>query len=205
MKPIKRAIIACWVMLVACFAIKLFGGNWFEIVCTNEHFLNICDFIENNKIAFHTISFILYVFPTVFIVLAMSRCTKPSQNQLFFVLISLVAIWSTMFLSMTIKSVLETLYLLSCPILIRLWGKNKEKLTSVIKRTWYYGIIGCVISFALQSISLITRNIGMKIISYDVLTTFIMLFDYYIMVFLYYLYTFERNECRNGAFRNYVL
>ena len=46
LKAIKRAIILCWVLLAVCFAIKLFGGNWFEIVCANEHFIKFCDFID---------------------------------------------------------------------------------------------------------------------------------------------------------------
>ena len=47
-KYIKRVIIVCWVALAICFVIKLFGGNFFQIICENETFIAICEFCDNN-------------------------------------------------------------------------------------------------------------------------------------------------------------
>ena len=61
---LKRSIIACWIILIICFAIKLFGGNYFGIVCTNDKFLSICNYIDNSWIAYllRCISFLLSSF-----------------------------------------------------------------------------------------------------------------------------------------------
>ena len=43
---IKRCIIACWILLGICLVIKLFGGNYFAILCTNERFIAVCNFVD---------------------------------------------------------------------------------------------------------------------------------------------------------------
>ena len=47
-KYIKRVIIVCWGALALCFIIKLFGGNFFQIICENETFIAICDYADKN-------------------------------------------------------------------------------------------------------------------------------------------------------------
>lgn len=197
MRPIKRAIILCWIMLVACFAIKLFGGNWFEVVCTNEHFSNFCDFVERTRVVYETISFVIYVIPTIFIVLSFSLIPSPNKKQIIIILSSLVFLWLTTFISVSLKGFLELLFFIALPVILNHIGSN-NKIKETIKKTWYYGIIGCVVSLLFQFVSLITKNIGIKIISDDVLVTFIMLIDYYIMLALYYLYVKLRKEQNNG-------
>ena len=199
MRPIKRAIILCWIMLVACFAIKLFGGNWFEVVCTNEHFSNLCYFVQNNKVAFEIFSFVLYVFPTILIVLSFSLIPNPSKIQIKIIIIVLILVWATRFISMSIKSTIEPIVLIVFPIILNYIGNKERGFKKVFCSTWYYGIVGSAIALCFQVISLITRNAGIKIISKDVLTTFIMLIDYYIMLILYYLYVkLKKGTEKNG-------
>lgn len=199
MKPIKRAIALCWIMLVACFVVKLFGGNWFEVVCTNEHFLQVCKFIENNRIVYETISFVMYVVPTVFIVLSFSLVPNPSAKQVAAIVYVLIFLWSTTFVSLNLKLFLEPIAFIILPIGLN-YAKSKDtNFKSVLKKTWYYGMVGYAMSFSFQLISLLTRNLGIKIISDDVVVTFIMLIDYYIMLLLYYLYVkLKIGECKNG-------
>ena len=61
---LKRLIIICWVLLAICFVIKLFGGNFFEIMCTNKTFIKFCDFVDKYYIClvFEFVSFILSSF-----------------------------------------------------------------------------------------------------------------------------------------------
>ena len=35
-RVIKRSIILCWIALAICFIVKIFGGNFFEIVVHND-------------------------------------------------------------------------------------------------------------------------------------------------------------------------
>ena len=62
---LKRMIIVCWILLAICFGIKLFGGNFFNIICTNEKFIEVCNFIDNTA-WFHVISFIFFYSSTMY-------------------------------------------------------------------------------------------------------------------------------------------
>ena len=188
MRAIKKAIILCWIMLVACFAIKLFGGNWFEVVCTNEHFILVCDFIQNNKIAFFVSSFIIYTVPMSFTMLSVSMMPIPKKRELFICIFNVLLVWFSVLVSLNLKTILEIANFIITPIILN-YSKEKEKgILYFIKNKWYYGIVGLIIIFFFQFVSLITRNIGIKVTSDNVLITFILLIDYYILLFLYYLY-----------------
>ena len=198
MRPIKRAIILCWIMLVACFAIKLFGGNWFEVVCTNEHFSNLCDFVQNNKVAFEIFSFVLYVFPSYITVMSISLIPRPSKKQVIIMTIGILSVWLSRFISIQVKSALEVVNAICMPIILNYYSKERTKLKIILKKYWFYGFVGYGIILVFQIISLITRNIGIKIISDNVLVTFIMLIDYYIMLLLYFLYIKLKKEKNYG-------
>ena len=44
---LKRAINLCWFLLFVCFIIKIFGGNFFNIVCEKENFVKLCNYIDS--------------------------------------------------------------------------------------------------------------------------------------------------------------
>lgn len=64
---LKRVILVSWVTLLICFTLKLIGGNIFYIVCENERFKQVCDFVDNNLIVKYFVgiiycSFCLYLY-----------------------------------------------------------------------------------------------------------------------------------------------
>lgn len=188
LKAIKRAIILCWVLLAVCFAIKLFGGNWFEIICTNEHFIKFCDFIENTTVLYQILSCIIYVVPTSVIVICIAQIPNPNKKQILIIILSVFVVWLLKFVNYSLKSIFESVVFITMPVVLRI--VNNEKFIDVIKSKWYYGIIGTIIAILFTAISMIIRNLGLKtVIRNDLVTSFIMLIDYYIMIVLYYLYT----------------
>jgi hypothetical protein len=97
-------------------------------------------------------------------------------------------VWFSVLVSLNLKTILEIANFIITPIILN-YSKEKEKgILYFIKNKWYYGIVGLIIIFFFQFVSLITRNIGIKVTSDNVLITFILLIDYYILLFLYYLY-----------------
>ena len=196
MRPIKRAIILCWIMLVACFAIKLFGGNWFEVVCTNEHFSKLCEFVDNNWFLYYPIGLSLYVASTIFVVLSVSNYKKFSKKDFLILILVLILLWSTQFISSNTKFIADTLFLIFSPLVIHLIQEKNIK--NVIKNNWYKGIFCFLITFIFQIISLVTKNVGIKITDDSTLVTLILLIDYYIMIVLYYLYMKKSKEVKNG-------
>lgn len=189
MKAVKRAIILCWIMLIVCFIIKLFGGNWFEIICNNEHFVYVCNFIDSHTVLQDIISALLYLFSSYYIIKACALMPKPNKKQAIIIIASLLFVWAFKYLSLTLKSIIELVNHITIPIVINLIGcKDKEERKTKLKHCWYYGIIGYVLILVFQVISLITKNIGVAFIGKNTLLALILMIDYYIMIALYYLY-----------------
>lgn len=185
MKPVKRAIILCWIMLVACFILKLFGGNWFEVICTNEHFIYICDFIDSHLILKYIIALFVYTIPSFFIILCCSKLPNPNKKQCIIIMTSLLIVWLSQFVSIATKSILEFINTIIIPIVLN-FDKNNKIIS--LKKSWYKGFIGYALIFIFQFISFITKNIGLVIVHDNMLISAILLIDYYIMIALYYLY-----------------
>ena len=57
-KQIRTVLIILWSTLVVYLIIKLLGGNWFEIVCENERFISVCEYMDNHFVAKVIITFI---------------------------------------------------------------------------------------------------------------------------------------------------
>ena len=45
---LRRVIIISWISLALCFVIKIFGGNFFEIICENPNYKALCEYADNN-------------------------------------------------------------------------------------------------------------------------------------------------------------
>lgn len=195
MKPIKRAIILCWIMLVACFAIKLFGGNWFEVVCTNEHFIKFCYFIDESFILREFLMLISYFISTFLILVCASSKSKLSKKQSIYISISLVFVFLTKYISANTKTFIEIVNTFTSPIIVN-YIEEKD-LKKCIKLYWKNGIIAYLIVFTFQFISFITRNIGIKYVDDNSFVSLILLIDYYLMILLYYL----NNKLKKGELK----
>lgn len=186
-------------MLVACFVIKLFGGNWFEVVCTNEHFSNFCRLVDETPFLHQAFSFIVYFVPSIFLVLAISVIPNPSKIQLYCTFSTVIFIWCFKYVSLDIKMVAEVIIYALMPIILRIVGNDYSDDISIFKKYWYYGIIGNIVVFAFQAISLFTKSVGVHFEGETLVVTFIFLIDYYIMIALYYLYVKLRKGGNNNG------
>lgn len=201
MKAVKRAIIICWAMLIVCFIIKLFGGNWFEIMCNDEHFIYVCNFIDNHMFIQDMLAGCLYLLSSYYIIKACSLLPNPSIKQIIIIVACLLIVWEFKYISVIAKSIAEAINHLILPIVINLIGcKGKEEKIKKIKSCWYYGIIGYAAIVVFQIISLITKNFGIGFINdTNTLVSVILMIDYYIMIALYYLYVkLKRGYKENG-------
>ena len=195
MKPIKRAIVICWIMLLACFVMKIFGGNWFEIVCTNEHFIKACKIIDENRLLQSIVGICVYIPSVYFVFVTMSMVETINKKQKIYIVVCLLFVCAFSEINITLKSILEFVAFLLSPLIINKLNP-KEKQKPLIK-TWYLGILGYCMILLFQVVSMFTRNIGIAITHDSFLTTFILMIDYYIMILLYYLYfkNKSKKEC----------
>ena len=76
LKNFKTLIITSWVVLIACFLIKILGGNWFELAVENEKFILFCNFIDNTPDVKILLTAVIYCVSTYFVVCAIVKKEK---------------------------------------------------------------------------------------------------------------------------------
>lgn len=189
-------------MLIVCFIIKLFGGNWFEIICNNEHFINICNYLDRHLVLQDIIAYILYIPSTALIMLASSSLPKPKIKQVV-VLIGLITLgWALNYLSLLVKSLVEIVLYALMPIILYSLSAEEQGFVSILKKNWWRGLVGGAFCFGFQALSFITRNIGINFLGDNTLMALILMIDYYIMIILYYLYIrlkIEKKEIKENG------
>lgn len=187
----KTLITACWVVLLCCFVVKLLGGNWFEIACTNEKFIAFCNKYQNTIIEYivgvitYTISVTLYM-----LAILKQKWFKGKQYIILLIIFSFAILKRILINYQILLIILEILITIILPIII-----NYKK--------WYRPLIAYCLLFAFQSISLLTKNIGIKVIDTNFLISLIFSIDYYIMIILYYLYA-NKEENNNGCIWSFI-
>ena len=182
---LKRAIILCWILLFICFIIKIFGGNFFNIVCNNERFVKLCEFIDSTLI-YYLIAFIFYL-PSTFIYYYTVSCVgNLNKRNSIIIILSCIICFCIKWINHTIGMILEFIsYFIITYIICKTNGKsNKESLLRII--------IGFILNNLFQIVSLFVKNLGLfKIMENNSLIQIIFSIDYYIMLILYLLYSLK--------------
>lgn len=164
-KVIGRMIVLCWAILLVCFVVKIFGGNFFEIVYKSSTY----ETISSNEVLLKFIQFPFYVFGTYL-------CLMIANDGKFKVysLLSSACMFFLKYLPLYFSLPLEMIFLIAIPTIFQ---KNKFK-----------PIITYLMMFIFQLLSLITKNIGLSDFPDDGIIGIIFMIDYYIMLYLLYLY-----------------
>jgi len=180
-KTLLIAIILCWIFLFVCFAIKMFGGNWFEIIIKDEKLIYIGNYIDNNNWAKIIIGIISTYISIIFYYLAI--CSKKKFELLTNSLIGLWVIIATIikiFTNETVSLILDGIQFLIIPYFLIGYKPRKKHLII---------ILAFILNLLFQIISLITKNIGIKFITNNILIALIFMIDLYIMLILFWLYS----------------
>ena len=142
----KVLIRSCWALLLVCFGIKIFGANLFEIVCENERFIKLCDYIDNSMFFKITINCISSLILDSLTLLAIMKIKKYNKIQAF-IIIPLIIISSISFWYIPVlKTIIDLFLLIGIPI--------------IYKVNWKRILLGFVLMILFQQISLFTKDIG---------------------------------------------
>jgi hypothetical protein len=188
---LKRVIIVCWIALAICFGIKLFGGNLFEIMCNNENFIKVCTYADNHSWAYYLISTAYCFISNYFFICALLGKWKMSRNQLIIFSITTVVVCFVKMISNIFGLILDLWQAIIMPCVFTI--KNT-------KRHWIV-LIGNVLVFAFQTISLLVKNLSFGVVTDNgLLISIIYSIDVMLMLILYYLYSnfYTRKEKENG-------
>lgn len=175
----RIAIVLCWLSLFSFWALKIFGGNFFEIMVENENFLKFSQAVQNTWLKY-LVSFITTMFGNIIMFGAISQKFFFKGKELLFTIIAITSIW---FVSNFIPLSFISLPFWYGYFVIIVYGIIKQKGWRRI-----YGVFAIFLQFAFTSLSMIVRNVNLNVVT-DYLMIMILLIDMYIMYILYYLYS----------------
>jgi hypothetical protein len=176
---LKRVIIVCWIALAICFGIKLFGGNLFEIMCSNENFIKVCNYADNHFWAKYVIGVLHNTLFSYFLILAICKRKGYSKWELAVFFPTIVIGTFIKLLNSNIGLVVDIWHIIIMPMIFD--GRGKKQCLRCL--------IGNLLIILFQAISMITKNINFSIITNEsVLVSLLYSLDVDIMIILYYLY-----------------
>jgi len=186
-KILRNILIIMWSCLAVYLVIKLLGGNWFEIACQNERFISVCEFLDNNFVPRYLVSLITSLILYSFLYLAILRQWKFTKIQfiIFIIYIPIQCLIKNIFMTNSIISfALSVISGFVMPIILYKINGNKI--------TWKFLLLNVLLSnafnFTFQLISMLVKNLGVKMLDESSLITLIYGIDVFIMIGLYYLY-----------------
>lgn len=169
----KRSLRTCIIMLVVCIVFKLFGVKWFDLNTSVPILQKLDKIIMNNYILSFLYS-LIFLSINNFFILGVATKTKPTD----------MVIWSLKFIPLNILLIFSKYYInnpLIDFVLLLLMSyiiDNKS-----IKRIICYNLLNIVY----QLVSIFIKNVGMIELT-GVVTTTLLMIDYYIMLAITYLF-----------------
>lgn len=181
----RRAIHICWVVLAVCLIIKLFGGNYFSIICDNARVVAFVAWIDSHFLGKFALGVVSSSISYTFYYLAIMKRRFFTASQAVFVYASVagfVALRLAFQASPIVCVAFDVVQFFAIPILLC----RKEFKRWVIPRV----VVGILLILLFQVVSMLVKNISLdKHISNNILTGTIFMIDVYIMLCLYYLYS----------------
>lgn len=173
----KITIVLCWLSLFSFWAIKLFGGNLFEIIVNNENFLKFSNAVQNTWLKC-VVSFVTITIANHFTFGAIAQKFVLKGKHLCYFWFADITMWIVA--NFIIIDFVQMFY---GYILIIGYG-------IVIHKSWKktFGLISVAMEFVFSTVSMLTRNVPLQVMS-NYLITLILIIDIQIMYALYYLYS----------------
>ena len=174
-KVLLTMIVLLWVFLFAFMAIKLFLPNELMAVMENDKILQIGAFIDNNIVARLIADILLSVLVLHFYLCACKRAWKLSFKEYLIVVAYSIAVNACYLCNPYFAMAIDLIGLVLLPFLM----KADTKQTVAI----------FILHQLAQPIALVIRSEPLYLASTDYATQLILMFDVYIWLILYYLYS----------------
>ena len=189
---LRRVIIISWISLALCFVVKIFGGNFFEIMCENPNYKALCGYTDSHFWLKYLIAVISSMFCHSLYILSILQKYKMSLKDFLWTFISILISCFLKLVNQTIGGIFDIWIAFGLPFV--LLGKE-------IPKKWWYVFIAYAITFVFQLLSLIVKNLSIGIIDDSTFISLIYMIDVYIMCVIYYLYrNYEKEKKEMGAF-----
>ena len=189
---LRRVIIISWITLALCFVVKIFGGNFFEIMSNNPNYKALCDYADSHFWLKYIITILSSLYCECLYLLAILQKYKLSFTEFIITLISTFISCALKLLLPTIGSLFDIWIFFVLPYMFI--GKK-------FKKYWWQVPVAYALTFVFQLLSLLVKNLSIGIIDNSTFISLIYGIDIYIMCFLYYLYrNYVKERKTMGAF-----
>ena len=187
---LRRAIIISWITLALCFVIKIFGGNFFEIICENPNYKALCEYAESHYWSKILVGFTSSMVCQCLYLLAILQKYRLSLKE--FIITSIAVLCSCalqiFFVKWSFITDIIIFFVLPC---VFIWKDYKK---------YYQVLIAWILTFLFQLISLLTKNVNSVKASDTLFIGLIYSIDVYIMCALYYLYRNFKKEKKDMGY-----
>lgn len=187
---LRRAIVISWITLALCFLVKIFGGNFFEIMCESENYKVLCEYADSHFWTKIVIGYISSMLCEALYLLAILERYRLSIKE--FIITSIVVLISCIAQIFFVKYSFITDIIMMFGLPVYFLGKQYKKYWQVL--------IAWLLTFLFQFISLITKNISLVKVSDTLFIGIIYMIDLYLMCLLYYLYRNYQKEQNDMGF-----
>ena len=187
---LRRVIVISWITLALCFVVKIFGGNFFEIMCENPNYKALCEYADNHYWTKIVIGFVSSMLCELLYLLAILEKYKLSIKEFFAtaIIVLISCIVQIFFVKWSFITDIIIFFIFPCILL----GNNYKKYLQVL--------IAWVLTFIFQLVSLFTKNINFVRASDTLFIGLIYMIDLYLMCFIYYLYRNYKKEQKQMGF-----
>ena len=189
---LRRVIIISWITLALCFVIKIFGGNFFGIMCENPNYKALCEYADSHFWLKYFLGASSTMLCQSLYNLAIIQKYKFNLKEFLLTFISvLISSAIRYFITSPITIVLDFWLFAVLPMI--LLGKEYKKYWKILV-AWF-------LTFVFQLVSLITKNLAIKSVDDSTFISLIYMIDLYIMCILYYLYrNYKKEKTKMGMF-----
>ena len=171
-KVLGRMITVCWALLLICFVVKIFGGNFFAFIGESK----VVDYIINNVWLFIPYKFIFYFVATYLtFMIIFNHKYKALSAIMTIIMFSFKQFVNYNAIMRVLAFVIEFLCLIVIPI--------------ILKRKWYDLLYINIIVIIFQIVSLFVKNLSVFNFNTNEFVAYVYMLDYYIMVIMAYLYS----------------
>ncbi len=183
--PFLVMIITSWILLVLAMICKLFGADWFIASSDNKTFIRLCNYIDNNKILYNLLPILFNITTTSIYFMAILKENRP--HLLWFIILIVYASVKVLFYNQVVFFILDIILMIGLPLALK-------------PKYWLIIIIGFLLNFIFQLISMATKMNHYKMFDDNTLVVLILNVDYVIMLVLFWLYRIKpkKEENENG-------
>lgn len=180
-KLIFRLWIILWLCLIILLIMKFCFGIWYPIVVKNESFMNICNFIDENKWLSLIVMGIFYVL-NINIITLLCTNKKKYDNWLMLIIANIIIIgnYVVKYFNSIIGNIIEILMIITYIVINIKQNNFKNKLINILLPLIFYGLLNLwqLTIYFVRGLDLNALN------TYPSLIYIILQLDYYIFTII---------------------